>query len=879
MLVDLVRREGLTDPDLERMRGVGRHIWTQNTINHRTVLAALDALAAADIRPMLLKGAALFARSPEYMSKRASSDGDILVRPEELQRAAQALRRGGFALLNHHWDDLDVPLIDSDTAGVPMQFGSHQGGLDLHWRPLWNIRDEGLISAIFGRADEHEMNGRPVYLPTVTDHLFLAIARCEPWDLDESFVRLVEGHLLLSANRDAVSWEALLQHAMRYGVEVGAFGFLNDLNRCAGLQMPESTLSELARRVTAAKLAEWGIRQIPPERRSVHQRWILQRSDILHQRSEPALEPSSWPDVQLMRLGLNAGTAGLLWRALRRRVHHEPITDIKFLEGFSYPEANGRWSSGRWAAIAVPLTEEQQAGAPFRLNCHAYFGRSDRARIVGYGGRGIIDFTQLQSAPDNTLALGVRPLPQLGGAGLILLWLPNAQTPLDANESNDRRELGLFIRRDWQSARSNRQAARPTIYRRMRGLYRGLPLPLAFRERVSPLMQKLVTVVAKRSVPAPLKVDSIQPGDIVLSAFLSDVSGIGRAGRMTRDSLNTWGVPLTEHDIRMDPSADDVPDVGSGGLWICHCNAPEATAVMMAGTERLWARRYRIGVWAYELQRLPADWEGVLAHFHEIWVPSQFVADAVLRSRRFDVPIVKIVPHPVTVPQPEMARSNHPNQPFTFLSMFDIRSTSARKNPMGAIRAFQSAFQPDSPDAKLVLKVVHSEADTDALNELREAVADCSNISLVTEHLSDSEAIALIASADCLVSLHRSEGFGLTVAEAMSVGTPSIITGWSAPVEFSKGAAVEIDFHLVPVNDRSKRYEGLGEVWAEPDIDHASRVMRRLVDDPVQWSALSRAGIEIARKTLSRPIATTDYRRFLMPRRDSAHAVHGIDSQ
>jgi glycosyltransferase involved in cell wall biosynthesis len=196
--------------------------------------------------------------------------------------------------------------------------------------------------------------------------------------------------------------------------------------------------------------------------------------------------------------------------------------------------------------------------------------------------------------------------------------------------------------------------------------------------------------------------------------------------------------------------------------------------------------------------------------------------------------------------------------------MFDARSTSARKNPMGAVEAFKRAFEPNAGDVSLVVKVAYGDEDTVAMRDLEAAIAGWPTISLVTKHLSDTETLRLIADADCLVSLHRSEGFGLPIAEAMCVGTPAIITGWSAPVEFSKGAAIEIDYKLVPARDRSMRYERPGELWADADVDQAAEEMRKLAADPDRWAALSAAGLEIARSRLTQPIPIADYRRFLM---------------
>lgn len=598
--------------------------------------------------------------------------------------------------------------------------------------------------------------------------------------------------------------------------------------------------------------------------RGGRQRERLRRRDQLAYRSSWTIGLPSEDEIGLRREGLTSANAGALWDALRHRLSPGEVADIGFVEGFSHPETGGRWSIGPWSAIIVPLTPEQQAGAPVRLNARAFAGRLPQARISAYAGH---EPVQVRHRPAVAAKLEVRarPLAELGGAGLILFWTPDAAAPAATGAGADVRELGLFIGRPWQ-APGEADARRPLG--RLRAIYR--KLPLAIRARTSPALGRLLGRMLARSAPPPLPPSAIQRGDVVLSALLSEQSGIGRAGRMTWESLKTWRVPIVVHDITADLTANFVPAPAAGGVWICHCNAPEALAVMLAGTERLWARRYRIGYWAYELSRLPDDWVPALKHFHEIWAPSAFVADAIRRSAGPGGPLVRVVPHPVAPRTPAATEPRRPNRPMLFLSMFDARSTAARKNPMGAIRAFQAAFEPASEEVALLIKVAHGDADAATMRDLHAAIAGWRNIRLMTEHLSDDETLALIARADCLVSLHRSEGFGLPIAEAMSVGTPAIVTGWSAPIEFCTGAAIEIGHTLVPARDPTKRYEDASQVWAEPDLAEAASAMRRLASDPALWGSLSSRGLTTARDRLSQPITAEAIRRFLLasPRMD-----------
>lgn len=335
---------------------------------------------------------------------------------------------------------------------------------------------------------------------------------------------------------------------------------------------------------------------------------------------------------------------------------------------------------------------------------------------------------------------------------------------------------------------------------------------------------------------------AVPPGPLVISACISDVTGIGRAGRLTIRAAEAWGVPLVTHDIAGDPRVLKVPrDLPPGGIWLAHCNPPAAAMVLSQRADHLWATRYRIGYWAYELGQLPPFWGTAMPFFHEIWTPSRFVAEAVERARGSATTIVRVVPHPVAVdlPPPDVRPSGGP---LTFIVMVDARSSLARKNPLGAIHAFRQAFAPDDPGVRLQVKIVGAWKDPRAVRQLHEAAAGSPNIQFIETELSDAETQQLLASADCLVSLHRAEGFGLPIAEAMLAGLAVIATDWSGNTDFTRGASYEVPYRLIPAVDPSGRYNGTGQSWADPDIAVAAAMMRQARNDPAGREALARRG-------------------------------------
>jgi glycosyltransferase involved in cell wall biosynthesis len=200
------------------------------------------------------------------------------------------------------------------------------------------------------------------------------------------------------------------------------------------------------------------------------------------------------------------------------------------------------------------------------------------------------------------------------------------------------------------------------------------------------------------------------------------------------------------------------------------------------------------------------------------------------------------VTHPVRAPVPAPINRNHfgiSENVFVCLVVFDLRSSMARKNPLGALKAFKAAFV-DDPTAMLVVKVSGMETAPRQMEELVAALSPHKNVMLLKETYATDVVAALIQISDVVISLHRSEGLGLVPAEAMYLRVPVVATAYSGNVDFMNSAnSALVDYTLVPVCDPQGTYGGVGQVWADPDIDQAANWLRRLRSDPSLRAAIT----------------------------------------
>jgi glycosyltransferase involved in cell wall biosynthesis len=373
--------------------------------------------------------------------------------------------------------------------------------------------------------------------------------------------------------------------------------------------------------------------------------------------------------------------------------------------------------------------------------------------------------------------------------------------------------------------------------------------PQGLRQALMPLRLKLMERTLARAVATPEP--DLQAGDLVVSGLFNMSKGVSRAAHLTAQGIAAAGWPLTAHDIepvlKAGPgSRKTLPFVRAGGAWIAHINAPEALLALTSLSPDAWRGRTRIGYWAYELPAAPAAWGRVARAFHEIWAPSVFAAEAM---RAAGARSVRVVPHPAHLgerPTREaMSRwADLKGGRLLILAMGEVGSSLARKNLEGAVEIFVRAFPAAKEDGPRLLLKVHSAGSPEALaastDRLRRGRDD---ILCLTERLSHGDTAGLIASCDVLLSPHRSEGFGLTLAEALLEGVPALATGWSGNLDFMSGLDPLLIAHrLVPVRDASGVYSASGQVWAEPDVGDAVQKLLDLIGNPVLRRRLAEEG-------------------------------------
>lgn len=225
---------------------------------------------------------------------------------------------------------------------------------------------------------------------------------------------------------------------------------------------------------------------------------------------------------------------------------------------------------------------------------------------------------------------------------------------------------------------------------------------------------------------------------------------------------------------------------------------------------------------------MPEDWRFAEALVHEVWTPSEFCAETFRRS--LSVP-VKVVPHAVTVPpNPGIdmrARLGIPEDAFMGLAIMDIRSCPERKNPWAHVRAWRNAHG-NADNCILVMKLRVSRHTRVVLKELNELIGGASNIRVLTEDMSADEIAALHRAADLYLSLHRSEGFGLNIYEALLLGKRVVATDWSANAEYGPRFPnyVGVPFRLVPYCDWTGHYADQDFLWADP-LDEVALLIAR----------------------------------------------------
>ncbi|MBX3750010.1 MAG: glycosyltransferase family 4 protein [Opitutaceae bacterium] len=322
-----------------------------------------------------------------------------------------------------------------------------------------------------------------------------------------------------------------------------------------------------------------------------------------------------------------------------------------------------------------------------------------------------------------------------------------------------------------------------------------------------------------------------------VAGFLTAELGVGESARCMVRAADAAGLPAALVPLKLhckNPLGDQtfaarLQEANPHGVNVVHLDPP-ASRDLDHHHPTFRAGRYNIAYWAWELPEFPDAWVPACAYFDEIWCPSDFVREAV--SLKVPLPVITM-PHAIGfAPPPADGRAHFglPAGTFLFLVLYDLNSYTARKNPQAAIEAFRRSGLAGQ-GAALVIKV-HNVAGNEAdYQQLQAAVADLPGTVLLTETLGREDVYRLQAACDCYVSLHRSEGFGLAVAECMLLGKPVIATDWSATAEFLDATnGCPVRYRLVPLERNHGPY-GKGQVWAEADPDHAADWMRRLHAD------------------------------------------------
>jgi len=344
------------------------------------------------------------------------------------------------------------------------------------------------------------------------------------------------------------------------------------------------------------------------------------------------------------------------------------------------------------------------------------------------------------------------------------------------------------------------------------------------------------------SIPPKATQGAVQkPFGVNLFGFAFGELGIGEDLRMAVDACESAGIPhrvvnidagrnLRQADHHLKDQVARSLDASPYAINVfCLPGFDMVSRIFLGMGPEVFEGHYNIGWWPWELSVWPKDWQEAFSLIDELWAGSDFAR--AMYAHATPKPVT-LMPLPVCVARHQPLPRQHfglPKKDFLFLFIFDFNSHLARKNPEAAIAAFREAFPPGTQHVGLVLKVMNGRDGDARWDAFQKKVQADPRIVLITETLDRHAVLALVETCNAYLSLHRAEGFGRTLAEAMLMGKPVIATDYSGnrdfmrpdltfPVRYAEVAVAPGDYPFVSPEDHA--------LWADPSVDDAARQMR-----------------------------------------------------
>ena len=368
---------------------------------------------------------------------------------------------------------------------------------------------------------------------------------------------------------------------------------------------------------------------------------------------------------------------------------------------------------------------------------------------------------------------------------------------------------------------------------------------------INPILDNIGYFYANQIKLTPQQFGS-RKADVGVIGYLKAELGVGHAGKMVASSfrksqVNTQGYNVTINTVarQAETEIDDIlVNKINSQVEIYNVNAHELGMIRQHLVGKTSENAYKINMPFWELSRFPDDWLKNYQGIDEVWAPSRFVQAAVQTATT--LPVIWMPPAATLDRFTPRDRSYFklPDHTFLFHFNFDFTSFATRKNATAGIEAYRLAFRdrPNNTPTALAIKTRGYDPEGKNLQQLIDFTADEPDIYILNEEMTYDDAMALMNCCDCYLSLHRSEGFGYTQAEAMLLEKPVIATDYSGTRDFIDATTgFPVSYRLISVKENEYPFWE-SQQWADPNLDHAAWLMRTIVSDPTHTKQVSRAG-------------------------------------